>query len=115
MLREAPELNLRAERAKPCGLKTSPEGALLSQRGVFSPARPAKWHILGQEVQLRGVLSLKILRNSNDALRGRKIIYAVVPFSCRFEAKLRWVVTGTQKTRFLVAALLGMTHHGQVG
>ena len=45
----APELNLRAERAKPCGLKTSPEGASLSQRGVFSPARPAKWHILGQK------------------------------------------------------------------
>jgi len=70
-----PELNLRAERAKPCGLKTSPEGASLSQRGVFSPARPAKWHILGQEGQLPGVLSSKILRNSNDALRGRKIIY----------------------------------------
>ena len=60
----APELNLRAERAKPYGLKTSPEGALLSQRGVFSPARPAKWHTLGQEGQLPGVLSLKILRNS---------------------------------------------------
>ena len=71
----APELNLRAERAKPCGLGTSPEGASLSQRGVFSPAQPAKRHIFGQEVQLPGVLSSKILRNSNDALRGRKIIY----------------------------------------
>ena len=34
-----PELNLRAERAKPYGLKSSPEGASLSQRGDFSPAR----------------------------------------------------------------------------
>jgi len=33
-----PELNLRAERAKPYGLKSSPEGASLSQRGGFSSA-----------------------------------------------------------------------------
>ena len=32
-----PEVNLRAERAKPCGLKSSPEGALPSQRGDLFP------------------------------------------------------------------------------
>jgi hypothetical protein len=40
--RPRPDVNVRAERAKPCGLKPSPEGALSSQHGGSAPCAVSK-------------------------------------------------------------------------
>ena len=58
----APDVNVRAERAKPCGLESSPEGASPFQHGGLAPceSRP----ILSVEEALERILphAIKMLR-----------------------------------------------------